>query len=163
MFERFHRIEGRAARTHEGSGIGLALVHELVALHGGTVDVAASLGEGTAFTVRLPLGHGAPAADGSRRLSAPCAVRAGAPGAAPYVEEALRWLPPRAPADADPAAATPTARRRPRILVADDNADMRDYSPAALATLAGRDGRRRRGRARGASRAQRRTSSSATS
>jgi len=37
LFERFHRIEGSAGRTHEGSGIGLALVEELTKLHGGSV------------------------------------------------------------------------------------------------------------------------------
>ena len=37
LFERFYRVEGAEGRTHEGSGIGLALVHELVKLHGGTV------------------------------------------------------------------------------------------------------------------------------
>ena len=36
IFERFHRVEGTRARTHEGSGIGLALTQELVRLHGGS-------------------------------------------------------------------------------------------------------------------------------
>ncbi len=35
VFDRFHRVENARARTHEGSGIGLALVQELVRLHGG--------------------------------------------------------------------------------------------------------------------------------
>ena len=39
VFERFHRVAETRGRTHEGTGIGLALVHELVKLHGGTVDV----------------------------------------------------------------------------------------------------------------------------
>ena len=38
VFERFHRIEGTRARTHEGSGIGLALVSDLVKLHGGAIS-----------------------------------------------------------------------------------------------------------------------------
>src|SRR6185312_11160755 len=56
VFERFHRVEGTRARTVEGSGIGLALVRELVNLHGGTVEAASLLGEGSAFTVRIPTG-----------------------------------------------------------------------------------------------------------
>ena len=44
LFERFHRIHGARARSHEGSGIGLALVHELVELHGGEVAVTAPPG-----------------------------------------------------------------------------------------------------------------------
>jgi len=35
LFERFHRVKGAKSRTHEGTGIGLALVQELIALHGG--------------------------------------------------------------------------------------------------------------------------------
>ncbi len=56
LFSRFYRIEGVTGRTHEGSGIGLALVQELIKLHGGTVSVASTAGEGTTFTVALPLG-----------------------------------------------------------------------------------------------------------
>src|SRR5690606_1995566 len=38
LFERFHRVEGARGRSFEGSGIGLALVQELVRLHGGTIE-----------------------------------------------------------------------------------------------------------------------------
>ena len=58
LFERFHRVEGARGRTHEGTGIGLALVQELVRLHGGTVAVDSEPGRGSTFTVRLPLGTG---------------------------------------------------------------------------------------------------------
>jgi PAS domain S-box-containing protein len=56
IFERFHRVEGTRARTHEGTGIGLALVQELVKLHGGQISVASVHGVGTTFTVEIPLG-----------------------------------------------------------------------------------------------------------
>src|SRR5688572_19700590 len=56
MFDRFHRIHNAAARTHEGTGIGLALVNELAKLHGGTIAVESALNEGSTFTVTLPLG-----------------------------------------------------------------------------------------------------------
>jgi len=56
MFERFHRIENSAGRTHEGTGIGLSLVHELVHLHGGTISVQSVEAEGSTFTVTIPLG-----------------------------------------------------------------------------------------------------------
>ncbi|MCS0636877.1 SpoIIE family protein phosphatase [Streptomyces sp. LP05-1] len=90
LFERFHRIENARSRSHEGSGIGLALVSELVALHGGTIDAESTEGRGTRFTVRLPYGSGHLPAD----ALTPGAGRTDATSAAdPYVQEALRWLP----------------------------------------------------------------------
>lgn len=56
VFDRFHRVEGTVGRTHEGSGIGLALVHELVKLHGGTISARGEVDVGTTFRVTLPLG-----------------------------------------------------------------------------------------------------------
>ena len=55
LFERFHRIEGTQGRTHEGTGIGLALVQELVRLHGGTIEATSAVGEGTTFHLPLPV------------------------------------------------------------------------------------------------------------
>ena len=57
LFERFHRIENARSRSNEGSGIGLALVQELVQLHGGTITASSTEGAGTTFTIRLPFGH----------------------------------------------------------------------------------------------------------
>jgi PAS domain S-box-containing protein len=135
LFERFHRVRGARGRTHEGSGIGLALVQELVKLHGGTVGVTSELGRGTTFTVALPVGraHLPPDRIGATR---PRPLRYTALGATPYVEEALRWLPDEAAPDlAAPSRGPLRVRpapgesdiRRARILWADDNADMRDY------------------------------------
>ena len=52
----FTELKMRRGRTHEGSGIGLALVQDLVKLHGGTVTAESKLGHGTIFVVSLPLG-----------------------------------------------------------------------------------------------------------
>ncbi|MEV6091273.1 SpoIIE family protein phosphatase [Streptomyces cellulosae] len=134
LFERFHRIENARSRSNEGSGIGLALVRELVGLHGGTIDAASTEGEGTAFTVRVPFGT-AHLPEGSV-VSEPAAVRASAT-ADPYVHEAHRWLPvsPEGAADGDGPEGTEAAplgtdagpARSAGVLVADDNADMREY------------------------------------
>ena len=56
LFERFHRVEGARGRTHEGTGIGLALVQELVKLHGWQLFVKSELGQGSTFTVNIPFG-----------------------------------------------------------------------------------------------------------
>ena len=115
VFERFHRIEGARARSHEGSGIGLALVSELVKMHGGEITVKSARGEGTTFRVRVPLG--------SEHLRE-AGVREGARATAsarPYIEEADRW------GGAPVAFEKPASEASARILVADDNADMRDY------------------------------------
>ena len=130
LFERFHRVEGVKARTHEGSGIGLALVQELVRMHGGEISVKSEVARGTTFTVALHRGSShLPAA----RIGANPTLASTATGAAAFVEEALRWLPgaedrgvgPKRPLEEG---ATLLAEATPaRILVADDNADMREY------------------------------------
>ncbi len=127
VFDRFYRIRGARARTHEGSGIGLALVAELVRLHGGGVRADSVEGRGTVISVRLPRGRSHLPSDQVSSVSPPVAV---SNGATPYLEEARRWL-----ATGDEI----TGERRPafhglqpgdpraRIVIADDNADMRDY------------------------------------
>jgi PAS domain S-box-containing protein len=124
LFERFHRVADARGRSGEGSGIGLAMVRELVGLHGGTIDVDSAPGAGTTFTVTLPTGTAHLPAD---RLAEPVPdAPAMSPAAVPIVTEALRWLPD------DDAAESPSAPPDPaavsgRVLVADDNADMRGY------------------------------------
>ena len=56
VFERFHRVENVHARNSEGTGIGLALVQELVKLHSGSVEVESKLGLGSSFRVTIPTG-----------------------------------------------------------------------------------------------------------
>jgi Signal transduction histidine kinase len=55
IFERFEHVDAADTREHEGAGLGLALTKELVDLHDGTIEVESSPGEGTTFTVALPL------------------------------------------------------------------------------------------------------------
>jgi PAS domain S-box-containing protein len=144
LFERFHRVEDTRARTHEGSGIGLAIVHELVELHGGSISAQSEVGRGTAFTVTVPLGsaHLPP-----ERLATSQSLAVATAGASPFVEEALRWLP-EAQSGPEPGSEATSGREalsaplqtlgqpasdRPRVLVADDNADMRQYIARLLA------------------------------
>ena len=135
LFERFFRGRALRSRTHEGSGIGLSLVQELVRLHGGSVEARSEIGRGTAFIVSIPRGvqHLPPDRIGARRTLARSDT-----GALPFVEEALGWLP-NASRGADAVAAfselaDARAQDGPeshavasRVLVVDDNADMRDY------------------------------------
>lgn len=136
LFERFHQVKGANGRSFEGTGIGLALVQELVRLHGGTTEVQSELGKGSRFIVRIPTGkaHLAP-----ERIFAPrTQVSTGVHGGV-FVEEALGWI-----GEQPPAAITPTeigkeewpklaVDGRPVILWADDNADMRGYVERLLA------------------------------
>ncbi|HET9384774.1 MAG TPA: ATP-binding protein [Gemmatimonadales bacterium] len=123
IFERFHRVAGGKSRTHEGTGIGLALVSELVKLHGGTIAVQSREGMGTTFTVSIPLGTAHLPAD---RVSQSGQDRSSAATVHSFVSEAQRWLPAEH-LDADTLAAPALGGARARIVWADDNADMRDY------------------------------------
>ena len=142
VFERFHRIEGAHARTYEGTGIGLAFVQELVRLHGGDVRVESAPGEGSTFTVTIPLGTSHLPADRiqeTRPAASPGVSGGGRAGV--YVQEAQGWLPDECnPADVaalpEPPSSVPLttplpgpepAADRELIVVADDNADMRKY------------------------------------
>ncbi len=130
LFERFHRVKNARGRTFEGSGIGLALVQELVKLHGGSVTVESEAGRGTTFTIAIPFGRAHLPVERIRaaHTNGTAALRSEA-----YVEEALRWLPDAPPqssshaAPADQHTVQPADHSAAHILVADDNADMRDY------------------------------------
>jgi len=126
MFQRFQRVRHSRSRTHEGSGIGLALVRELVKLHGGEISLESREGEGTTFTVVLPTGKRHLPAD---RIGVPRQLATTRTGTQPFLEEAMRALPEEAErasarAQAEP---VPATAKRATILLADDNADMRDY------------------------------------
>lgn len=144
IFQRFHRIENVHSRTHEGTGIGLALVHELVKLQGGEITVESQPGKGTAFAVRVPFGKQNFSADrlGSANGEGRSVLRAPS-----FVMEALSWLPVEARGHqhastrgANGTSAGPVDNNSghglavgARVLVAEDNADMRDYVRRLLA------------------------------
>ncbi|MDO3700607.1 SpoIIE family protein phosphatase [Micromonospora sp. C28SCA-DRY-2] len=121
VFERFHRVPGTRSRTHEGTGIGLALVRELVEMHGGRVAVTSRVDAGSTFTVTVPFG--------TRHLPADRVAHAAHPRPEPlqadlYVAETALWtgsVTDQAPAG--PSAGPPAGR----ILLADDNADLREH------------------------------------
>ena len=132
LFERFHRIEGMPSRTYEGSGIGLALVNELVKVHGGSIRVDSRVGRGSCFGVTIPAGHAH--LDPARIRTVRASVH-NMDGSDAFVQEASRWL---GDADQPVLASTeqmglqtniafPEDDRGARILLADDNADMRNY------------------------------------
>jgi signal transduction histidine kinase len=147
IFERFHRVEATEGRSLEGTGIGLAMVQELVRLLSGSVGVQSAPGRGSTFTVTVPIGtaHLAPDPIVSVRGLGSTGVNARS-----YVEEALSWVagdavereavdavlplpllnlerPPQERAGQEP------GPERPRVLWADDNSDMREYVRRLLA------------------------------
>jgi PAS domain S-box-containing protein len=132
IFERFHRAAGAKGRTIEGTGIGLALVQELVKLHEGSITVSSEVGKGSTFTVTIPAGtehlpkekvKQTPDGGGST-------TRADL-----FVSEALRWLPNGAANYSQdhasdgplPFSAGLNSTHKDRVLLADDNADVREY------------------------------------
>lgn len=128
LFKRFHRVRNPEARTHEGTGIGLALVQELVRLHGGDIRVDSTEGKGTTFTVTVPAG--------TRQLSEDYSVAkrsqaSTATGSASFVQEANRWLPgapgPENESNLEGEGGEREAGSTAKILLAEDNADMRQY------------------------------------
>jgi signal transduction histidine kinase len=126
IFERFHRVEGAVGRTHEGTGIGLSLVQELVKLHGGAIDVESLPGVGTTFTVDIPLG----AAHLPAHQITPSKPAPGRIATATFLDEAAQWAP-RADSSSDDdrpeGGREAIATHAGRIVLADDNADMRGY------------------------------------
>ena len=132
VFERFHRVEGLRGRTHEGTGIGLALVQELVRLHQGSIRVESAVGKGASFIVSIPKNWAQ--SPGDHPESKQQMLKSTGVSAAAYVDEALRWLPEAQQTAEFPQVFASDSVQAPhaqttggRILLADDNADMRQY------------------------------------
>jgi len=121
VFDRFHRVAGARSRSHEGTGIGLALVKELVKLHGGNVTVRSEPGRGSSFEVVVPLGA---AHLPAHRVGAPAPGAVAAVALDAFIDDGLRVEPaPPPPLHPVETGGAPAAT----ILVVDDNADMRGY------------------------------------
>ena len=112
IFDRFTQVEGSATRQYEGSGIGLALVKEIVTLHGGIIAVESALGRGSTFTITMPRGKANP--DNIVALEDEEMVTI------PRYRETEGERPPAV-------VSSPSSGNLPLVLAVDDNADMRGY------------------------------------
>lgn len=148
IFDRFHRVPNVRARSHEGSGIGLALVQELARLHGGEISVTSAPGVGSTFTATILAGTAHLPAE---QVHPSQTAHAHPLGADFFAEEALRWelgteheygTVQQTGTDESTAISSGLSSH---IVVADDNADMRGYVARLLrkqgyAVTAVRDG-----------------------
>ncbi|MFD2519997.1 ATP-binding protein [Emticicia soli] len=127
MFDRFHRVQNTAGRTHEGTGIGLSLIKELVQLHKGQISVESEEGIGSKFTVSIPLGKShlsiTQIHENSEFTEAISNV---------YIDEAASFL--------QDIKKKPTNEKTkydaslPTILIVDDNTDMRQHIESIIST-----------------------------
>ena len=109
IFDRFYQADPSNTRKYEGTGIGLSLAHELITIHGGTIDVNSEEGVGTEFIIRLPYEEGdAPVRDNSSMPDEAAAENALAPPALPDIDGLI-------------------SEHDEIILIVEDNADVREF------------------------------------
>lgn len=126
IFERFHRVQNVRGRTQEGTGIGLAMVRELVKLHKGSVAVTSKPGKGSRFTVRLPRGRAH--IDPKELAIEPVSHPRHADLANTFLNEAeMLTTKGGQRGTRKKAKRTTSGNLPPKVLVTDDNHDMRGY------------------------------------
>jgi len=116
IFKHFYRSERSVTRVQPGTGLGLALAHDMVEQHGGTLSADSREGHGATFTVRLPL----------LEASVPARVDDGVaidPKLAAALADEIRL----APNETLAVTAQPDAGDAPLVLVVDDHPDVRAY------------------------------------
>ncbi len=126
LFDRFQRGGRAAARTQEGSGIGLSLAQELVHANGGQVRVDSAPDAGAAFTITLPAQQALP--NGASVAPVPT------PSSAAPTENTARTK-----EESPTQTALPNNEDHPVVLVVDDNPDVRRYVRSVLETPAPED------------------------
>jgi CheY-like chemotaxis protein len=129
IFERFVRVEVPHARTFEGTGIGLALVRELVASNGGAIKVKSVEGVGSEFIVSIPKGRDHLPKQQIFEARGNLSIDS---SGQPFVEEAMGWRP------EDARLMKRNAKKLQRngilkVIIAEDNADLRSYLSSVLA------------------------------
>jgi signal transduction histidine kinase/ligand-binding sensor domain-containing protein/DNA-binding response OmpR family regulator len=125
VFDRFHQVDNSLTREQEGSGIGLALTRELVELHGGTIRVTSELGQGSHFTVCLPLELLHPAQVNQLPVNPePMPPTHPAPAGEPVEILEPNSLVSEVMEEASPAV--------PLVLIVEDNADLRQFIRLSL-------------------------------
>ncbi|KAK0485064.1 hypothetical protein IW261DRAFT_1331068 [Armillaria novae-zelandiae] len=136
---RFHRVEASDGRSIEGTGIGLALTSELVKMHQGTIHVRSTMGSGSVFTVRIPLGYEhlqEKDVDHDFNPSSQISLPGTGSYAASIVEEAAGWLAEDSDTSSQMSYASSTdlimTPQRFTVLLAEDNADARFYIKSIL-------------------------------
>lgn len=124
IFERFHMLRRQAPAQLEGTGIGLSIVHELTKLHGGSIQVDSTVGQGTTFTVAVPLGI---AHLPSGQVEAAAGARPASRNTRAFVEGVVGELtPPVSPA-------APGTTGSGSVVLVEDNAETRAYTARLLA------------------------------
>lgn len=115
IFDRFYQVDDSATRQGEGTGIGLSLTRELIRLLGGTIEVQSKEGEGSTFSVCLPIQRTAPPAPQPvSNIDVPRPVTINS-------EEELITTP-----------AFALGETKPELLIVEDNADVRQYLTICL-------------------------------
>jgi signal transduction histidine kinase/DNA-binding response OmpR family regulator len=112
IFDRFYQVDDTAQRNYEGTGIGLALVKELVDILRGKIKVSSEVNKGTAFRVELPLPR-------SAQETTPYIQPKDIPLHRPEL-----WVPPKSNSSPTEIVLTET---QPIVLIVEDNPDLRFY------------------------------------